>query len=775
MTGSLQLRIGDASIWAAPSVHFRLAFAEEVNWLCSTQKPDAIAVELGPATVAAATSWLRELGVAPGRDVKLPCMLGLMKPNRRIRPSFQKTAVRLQELTGKELHELSPDLLHRYLEYSAFTLLPLSSTDSIIEAMRCALELNIPVYGVDLEETAERHRKAIMLQDPASASGALEDYVRLNGTYAEQQRDDEVDSRRELAMAARLKGLAATHKRIVFVCGLAHWRSLRTLLMDASPKPALYPAPTENDLDLFTRVILHPLLAIHHLDTFPVFTDYYEDQRKSASPRKTSLRGATRDWYEVFQEMLENTYLRHFLPEDSPEQLDRDCEDFDSRDAFQSLLRNLCVLRQCRTPDIFTAMGAARGVMSEGFCRKLADVCMEIEWAAPCDYPDLAVLRPSPPSAGRGTQASAPDSALRAELIAGDGWRSQPFFVQSFPGRCSIPLNIIRWKWPNEVEPAVPPLSSGTETWVPTEDLINALLFRAIRLARSQDTGPHIELFEGSLLDGIDVKTTIRSAAKGDDQIYVRCDPRQQVHISSSDEDADLDGFPVVWLFRLADSARWEWKFSADSLQNLHDEYPKTWDEAKLPSAGLMFTAVAAVTDSRVDVELSREGYEVRTDSIIGKLSYWPQCCVRRTAEWAIETKLTRNPVGNEDTIEDLRRLYRERYGIELVNEPWHLTLIRMAIPFARRAITVVAPDGHTLPSSVYQDAARRRVQVRVVPLSYFPSDILRRISRVVWLPVVRRIRDETGIDYPVFPEHVVRHFDERMDAYRRLIPDKWH
>src|SRR6516225_5357938 len=104
MTSSLQLQINGASLWAVPSVHFRLPFAEEVNWLCSTVKPDAVAVELGPVTASAAVAWLKDLGVGQGRGATLPCMLGLMKPNRRIRSSSRSISIRLQELTRKELH-----------------------------------------------------------------------------------------------------------------------------------------------------------------------------------------------------------------------------------------------------------------------------------------------------------------------------------------------------------------------------------------------------------------------------------------------------------------------------------------------------------------------------------------------------------------------------------------------------------------------------------------------------------------------------------------------
>ena len=102
---SLTLTFPGSCLTAVPAVHFRVAFAEEVNRLCTDPKtrPDAIAVELGPQTAAAGAALLRDLGMGPSQRKPLPCMLGLTRANRSIRASLRQRAIQLQEITGKDL------------------------------------------------------------------------------------------------------------------------------------------------------------------------------------------------------------------------------------------------------------------------------------------------------------------------------------------------------------------------------------------------------------------------------------------------------------------------------------------------------------------------------------------------------------------------------------------------------------------------------------------------------------------------------------------------
>jgi hypothetical protein len=84
----------------------------------------------------------------------------------------------------------------------------------------------------------------------------------------------------------------------------------------------------------------------------------------------------------------------------------------------------------------------------------------------------------------------------------------------------------------------------------------------------------------------------------------------------------------------------------------------------------------------------------------------------------------------------------------------------------------VIAPDGFELPPIVRAEAAQYGTSIRVVPLSYFPASAIGKISQIFWMPTLGRTRGE--MDYPIFPEHVHRFFNEPQNRYHHLIPKDW-
>lgn len=811
---------GGRRLWLVPSVHFRLAFAEQVNRLCSAaaSRPNAVVVELDPDTAAAAAQWLAELGVGPGRRSALPCMLAL------VRAEGGGGAVATEA-------DLPAD---RRPRTNAARVLYLSPTDSIVEAVRCALELRVPLYGVDLDVVpggrppGARRGEGVMLQDPAAASGRgqAERYTVRNVGYARALRDDATDGLPEAAMAAGLKAVLARHRRVLFVFGLAHWEAIHRLLHDPSVGPAdglegstADAAPTQPPgpppVSSFRRAVVHPLLAVRYTDVLPVLAGVFEAGRTAADRPLAGPVDRPVDVAAVVAELLDAAYREHFRDRMWPqvdgqaatgaaaagrprEQLDRLLEDWEARPDFERLLAHLALVRQQTAPDVFSLMAAACGTMSPAFCRVLAKVLMRFDWASPADHPGLPVLAPAPAPA----PTDSPAGPLDGQLIAPDGSRGGSFPIDPRPrgaggaaGAVGVgPDSPIPWDWRAEPPAPLPPrpAGAGRASWAPRDFLTTALSLRAIDLSRGDRPPIRSAPFEGSLLDGIDVKSTLRAHAAGGGRVYVR-DARPGRRLPP----AGVDGYPVVWLFRPGTAreggggdgigrdgsddgpgaARRGWYVFSDALDDLRPRVrnPAALDRLRQSSGRSLIHAIAFgryTTDER----LSRPGWRVERLDLDGIVFYQPgHFTPGQTARWAEETGYRRHPVHDfvpgPGLPAGLAASVLDRHGFDPSAGHWATALVRLAVPYAASAVTVVAPDGFRLPPAALSDAARRGgLPVRLVPMSYFPVATVRTISTYLVVPVLGyRPSDDT----PEYPPHLQQLLGERPTANRRLVPDR--
>lgn len=133
------------------------------------------------------------------------------------------------------------------------------------------------IFGVDLEEFAQRPESYRLTDDLREQEFDLDDYTR-HGERFTLIRDPYIDFRRETAMAARLKILLSRHKKVLFVGGLAHWTSITALLGDDAVRPA--ELLIRNSKPPGKRVIIHPSMAVNYMDHFPVMSTLYEAWRE---------------------------------------------------------------------------------------------------------------------------------------------------------------------------------------------------------------------------------------------------------------------------------------------------------------------------------------------------------------------------------------------------------------------------------------------------------------------------------------------------------------
>lgn len=758
-----------SSLFAVPAVHFRVPFAEAVNSFCSEpcSRPDAIAVELAPGAASAAASWLAELGVGS----PLPCMLGLVRRNRRIHPRLRETAIRLQEGTGKYLHEIHPSLLHRHLHYSAHSLLCLSPTDSIIEAIRCSLELGVPLFGVDLEEFADVPQVPLMIQDPAMARPAIADYVQRNAPYGDAGRDEVIDGRREFAMAARLKAVLQKHKTVLFTGGLAHWASLQRLLLD----PAVYPAYQAGSKDAahYHRVLVHPLLATRQMDLFPAVTDVYQKWRQPADESHSDTSDVV-DYSTILSVSLKRTYERYFAQAAGELNSGGKHEDYQNLSHFESLLSELCTVNQRLVPNLEDVLSTADAMMSKEFCRELADTFMDFDWASPESWPELPVLSPNHQLEG---ENAFDETAPRVQISIPEQWGASGMHRRTYrPGEPFVVSNLLHgevrpaaaknpWRWQHEVGLATSRGEGSLRVWPPCDFLLFGTAFQAGRLAPLTPEAL-ITAFEGSLEAGVHVKATLRASIRGEGRIYVRRHPWaaaiQEPNASTLD--------PTVFIFstpRVRDTE--SWYFYSGSMSGLYWRHIKDRrrfrevikDKGDQLVQGLGFLR-------RMPVPLNLSSHVAGFNLLKGIVVFGSPCLnAIQEATWLEETNYTQAPIFRGGDMPGLVAMYRERHRMHLDPGDWISTLVLLAMPYVhpvRRRVVVVAPDEFVLKPVVFQQARVRRLRVAIVPLSYLSSERIQEMTRQYMVYP----QDIDGLKYPQELEWLL---EQSATAHSNLLP----
>ena len=241
MSGSEPWTLRWGNLSCLPVCHYRLEFAELVRAQFRREPPDCVALEL-PSHLADA---------------------------------FRTAVSRLPEISILLFEDPSGQTVY----------VPVEPADPFAEAARCALESGIPVQLVDinLEEAYPPFHDPV--PDPYSMHriGLQLYYEAFRMIWQEKIGKHPLDVRREQAMACRLQELLGQHRRVLFVCGMIHAGGVIQQLdrPQAVPLHRVHSPP----LQVFH---LHPSCLDEVMGTFPLLSAVYESRRKGlpAEPRR---------------------------------------------------------------------------------------------------------------------------------------------------------------------------------------------------------------------------------------------------------------------------------------------------------------------------------------------------------------------------------------------------------------------------------------------------------------------------------------------------------
>ena len=763
------IKINRSELIAVPAIHNRAVFAREVNYLCSNKetRPDAIAVELGPHVVRELVTWIKELGINKKTGTWLPCMLGLLLDNRFIHPDLGKNALNLQENTYKSLSDTSPDLLKKLLHYSDKYLIALSSTDSIIEAIRCAVELDIPVYGIDMDEISMKPDKVLLVEEPRYSSFNLLNYVSENETRAAETRDPYVDGRREYAMTARLKRIVNYHKKVLITGGIAHWGKIKELLSNPSVRPADILIPHTHLK--FTRSVIHPSMAPAFMDYYPVMTTLYEKSRHFPG-RNLNFSKDLPDTNKLCREILNRTYEEYFREYGTSHINGSDKNCIEKIPDFERLLANLSLVRQHHSPSMSDILDCSETMMPECFNGLLMSQLMNIDrpWASLKQFPDLPLISVMPRDHEDPANIAGIDNFRLTDTRKRNsgsweipGYEEESFTIHFHNSNSSPAYSSRVWNWSDD--PFKKKRKSNYYVWVwpPCEALIFGTAYKASMIARTRSDDPSPAVFEGSLYNGLDIKATLRSVISGEKKIMIKKASAEKKIFTPDGKHPE----PTVFIFSDDPSdlaSAWSLLIAGTNLyRNVKNR--SRFDNIVRAKGSCFISSISRVKDH--EIPQSMRGH-IDSFNILDGYTVFGNPCInaRQAAQWLEDNDYNCCPVMTDTLITSLTCYYKKHFRMELSVTDWTSTLIQLAIPYAKERFVVIGPKTLRIPEKLNLEAGRRNISIDFLPLNFFSDFHVSEMRRRIML----RAGDPDGLTYPPEAEKAI---GQKADKYFELLP----
>jgi hypothetical protein len=513
-------------VHALPILHYRLEFAQLVRMAILQVRPDAVAIELPPTLEA----------------------------------SFSRAVRRLPQISLISYQAGAKNSSRQ--ETGNTTYLLVEPADPLAEAARQALALDLPLHFIDVDiDTYPDHQE--QLPDSYSICRVgLEAYYRAYRQASAGNAPCREDLRREQGMAFRLQQLAQKHRRILFICGMAHLERVKCYY--AVPQAAPLERSRREGITVWN---LHPDSCRETLAEFPFLSAVYEYRRGPLPDAAEESGSGLRKRFHALeliqggrQDIAEETLLDNAIrrtarhPGCADAFPDRQriiyrlfCEasrhyrqetgetlHIWQKRAFFRFSRNYALQGGMLLPDLYQLLAAARGCIDDNFAYALCRLATYYPWQSASS--DLATIRVS------------------AEEIWGNS-RSIRFRPRQKRHKGLTPLKLLRRKREKRPGEWLEGFDDPSICSYPPEDIAIEDYGRFLKRKGCMQLSEELsrsEKFTTSLLDGIDMRETLRNIHEG--AIYVREQQRAKGGVGCLvvvfDEDRRQERFPyrVTWL-----------------------------------------------------------------------------------------------------------------------------------------------------------------------------------------------------------------------------------
>lgn len=402
--------------------------------------------------------------------------------------------------------------------------LPIFPSDSMIEGLRLARENRIPAALIDLavQDYAIHVQPLAVPDDEAIQTLGLERFYQTLLPHLPRPDKDSSDWQRESHMAARLQDLMLRFERILLICGMTHWEAIKGHLEAGSG--SLHAHELESVKAPFLAK-LSPKARPVLLEEMPYLVLHYE------LSRRFNLR------------FSKDHLLRKLLQEarNAPALKDEHYSPRELRNILQYAYK-LAVSDKRVSPDLYNLLLACKQTLGDDYAIEVLDRALAYPYEDPDEIPEIDF---DPTQQGFWLEGRKIELQRRLPLPLDP---KSPHQWQE--------LKIVRKKR-KELPPGYLPLwffFGGFFSHIPEDLILEGFIDRlGDKLASEtlfQDTRTHE--FSGSLMDGIDMRETIRHHHLG--KIFVREEQRKLQPIGAwiliFDEELSQENYP--WIMSLS-------------------------------------------------------------------------------------------------------------------------------------------------------------------------------------------------------------------------------
>lgn len=510
-------------VHALPVLHYRMEFAHLVRQAFDRVSPDCVAIEL-PDT---------------------------------IEEQFIRCIRRLPEISV-----LWYDIKVSGGESRTLYLL-IEPADPLVEAARLALERGIPVRLVDLDIENNNVSRDHLPDSYAVQRIGLAPYYLQYCCATSHLSPSRTDIRRESGMAWRIQQLAGDFSNILLVCGMAHLDRIR----QEFSKPQSQPLALSRRSGI-NMANLHPDSCREILGEFPFLSAVYEMRRGEIPPEPPIADHQLRRRFSALEllqggrrEIAEEDLLRHSserasrhvgAPGEMPDRQRIYLRLFQEaarhykqetgepvhlwqKKTFFSFCRNYAAISGSLLPDLFQMLSTARGCVDDNFAYAFCRLATFYPWQR--DESDIRTIHLSPEDVWGGSRSI----------------RFRPRKHKADKGMS--PLQFMKRRREKRPGEWLAGFDDPSICSYPPEDLAIENYGRFLKkkgVNQLSEEQWRVEPLTSSLLDGIDMRETVRNLHEG--RIYVKEQQKVKGGVGSVvvifDTDKDGKKFPymMTWL-----------------------------------------------------------------------------------------------------------------------------------------------------------------------------------------------------------------------------------